>query len=165
MRPWVLGTPGVEEISDMANDWTSMEQDLFTQVRTGDGSVTRGYFAGRQVLLLTTTGAKSGETRTTPLVYSHEGDTVVIIASKGGSPTHPGWYHNLVANPVVTVEAAGETWQARAVMVTDETERRRIYAQHAELHASFTEYEAKADGRVIPVILLERIPQPALAAR
>ena len=147
----------------MANDWEAMERDLFTQVRTGDGSITRGYFAGRQVLLLTTKGAKSGETRTTPLVYSHVGDKLVVIASKGGSPTHPAWYHNLTADPEVTVEAGGETWHARAEIVQDESERRRIYDQHAELHASFTEYEAKAEGRVIPVILLERIPA-ALAA-
>ena len=65
----------------MANDWEAMERDLFTQVRTGDGAIKRGYFAGRQVLLLTTKGAKSGETRTTPLVYSHVGDKLVVIAS------------------------------------------------------------------------------------
>jgi deazaflavin-dependent oxidoreductase (nitroreductase family) len=147
----------------MANDWEAMERDLYTQVRTGDGTITRGFFAGRPVLLLTTTGAKSGEPRTTPLVYSHDGDTVVIIASKGGSPTHPGWYLNILANPVVTVEAAGESWQGRATVVADESERRRIYDQHAELHTSFTEYEAKAGGRVIPVILLERLPQGSLA--
>jgi deazaflavin-dependent oxidoreductase (nitroreductase family) len=148
----------------MANDWAEMERDLYTQVRTGDGSITRGFFTGRQVLLLTTTGAKSGESRTTPLVYSHEGDRVVVIASKGGSPTHPAWYLNLLANPIVTVEAAGETWQARATVVADEADRRRIYDRHAELHSSFSEYEAQAGDRVIPVILLERLPAPALAA-
>jgi deazaflavin-dependent oxidoreductase (nitroreductase family) len=147
----------------MANDYEAMERDLYTQVRTGDGSITRGFFAGRQVLLLTTIGAKSGEPRTTPLVFSRDGDTVVIIASKGGSPTHPAWYLNILANPIVTVEAGGETWQARATVVHDESERRRIYDQHARLHASFSEYEAKTEGRIIPVILLERLPQSQLA--
>jgi deazaflavin-dependent oxidoreductase (nitroreductase family) len=147
----------------MANDWETMERDLHTQVRTGDGSITRGFFAGRQVLLLTTTGARTGETRTSPLVYSRDGDKVVIIASKGGSPTHPAWYHNILANPVVTVEAEGRSWQARANVVQDEAERRRLYDQHAELHASFTEYEAKTGGRVIPVILLERLQAPLTA--
>jgi deazaflavin-dependent oxidoreductase (nitroreductase family) len=148
----------------MANDWQAMERDLYAQVRTGDGSVTRGYFAGRQVLLLTTIGAKTGEPRTTPLVYSHDRGTVVVIASKGGSPTHPAWYHNIIRNPVVTVEVAGETWQARARVVADEAERRRIYDQHAQLHSSFTEYEAKAGDRVIPVIMLERLPEGPLAS-
>lgn len=141
-----------------------MEQDLFTQVRTGDGSVTRGYFAGRQVLLLTTTGSRSGEPRTTPLVYSHDHGRIVIVASKGGSPTHPAWYHNIVKQPIVTVEAAGERFQARASVVTDAAERRRIYDQHATLHEGFSAYEARAKGRVIPVILLERLPEGPLAA-
>lgn len=148
----------------MANDYEAMERDLYTQVRTGDGSITRGFFAGRQVLLLTTTGAKSGETRTTPLVYSRDGDKLVIVASKGGSPTHPAWYHNVLADPMVTVEAAGDKWQARATVVQDPSERRRLYDQHAELHASFSEYEARTEGRVIPVILLERLPRAALTA-
>jgi deazaflavin-dependent oxidoreductase (nitroreductase family) len=148
----------------MANDWEAMERDLYTQVRTGDGTITRGFFAGRQVLLLTTTGAKSGEPRTSPLVYSRDVDKVVIIASKGGSPSHPAWYLNILANPIVTVEAAGETWRARATVVEDESERRRLYDQHAQLHESFNDYEAKTEGRVIPVILLERLPQAALTA-
>lgn len=145
----------------MAGDWAAMEQDLYTQVRSGDGSITRGFFTGRQVLLLTTIGAKSGEPRTTPLVYSHEGGKVVVIASAAGSPTHPAWYLNILQDPIVTVEAAGETYRARAVVVADAAERRRIYDQHAELHDSFTEYEAQAGDRVIPVILLERLPADA----
>lgn len=160
MRPT---TSEQEEAQSMANDWKTMESDLYAQVRTGDGSVSRGPFAGRPVLLLTTTGAKSGEPRTTPLVYSRDGDRLVIVASKGGSPTHPAWYHNIVAHPVVTVEAAGETWQARAMVVADESDRRRLYDQHARMHASFAEYEKKAGVRVIPVIRLERLPQDAFA--
>jgi deazaflavin-dependent oxidoreductase (nitroreductase family) len=138
-----------------------MERDLYTQLRTGDGTVTRGFFAGRQVLLLTSVGAQSGEPRTTPLVYSHDDGKIVVIASAGGSPTHPAWYRNIEKDPVVTVEAAGETYQARASVVADEAERRRIYDQHADLHDSFNEYEAQAGDRVIPVILLERLPAGA----
>jgi deazaflavin-dependent oxidoreductase (nitroreductase family) len=141
----------------MTLDWHEMERDLYTQIRTGDGSVTRGFFAGRQVLLLTTIGAQSGEPRTTPLVYSVEDGKLVIIASMNGAPTHPAWYGNLVKEPVVTIETGGETFQALATVVADEAERRRIYDQHAELHGSFKEYEARAGERVIPVILLERI--------
>lgn len=147
----------------MANDWATMQQDLITQVRSGDGSVSRGPFAGRQVLLLTTVGARTGATRTTPLVYSREGDRLVIVASKGGAPTNPAWYHNILAHPVVTIEAGGDTWQARATVVEDPAVRRRLYDQHARLHAGFSGYEAKAGGRTIPVILLERVPATSLA--
>ncbi len=143
----------------MAMDWHTMERDLYAQIRTGDGSVTRGYFAGRQVLLLTTIGARTGEPRTTPLVYSVDHGRLVIIASRGGSPTHPAWYTNILKQPLVTIEASGETFQARATVVADESERRRIYDQHAELHSSFTEYEAKAGARVIPVLVLDRIDE------
>ncbi len=134
----------------MSFDWATMEQELIQQIQTGDGSVTTGMFAGRQVLLLHTVGARSGAPRVTPLVYSVDGDKLVIIASAGGSPRHPAWYANIVKEPVVTIETGGETFQARATVVADETERRRIYDQHAELHDSFTTYEALADGRVDP---------------
>lgn len=148
----------------MASDWATMQRDLITQVRSGEGAVTRGPFAGRQVLLLTTIGAKSGVARMTPLVYSRDGDRLVIVASKGGAPTHPAWYHNLLAHPTVTIEAGGEKWQARATVIEDPAERRRLYDQHARLHGGFSEYEAKAGARVIPVILLERLPAPLATA-
>jgi deazaflavin-dependent oxidoreductase (nitroreductase family) len=142
----------------MAFDWATMQQELIKQIQTGDGSVTTGMFAGRKVLLLHTTGAKSGEPRMTPLVYSEDGGKIVIIASKGGSPTHPAWYNNILKDPVVTIEMGGTKFQARATIVPTEVERRRLYDQHAELHESFTTYEALAQGRVIPVVRLERIP-------
>jgi deazaflavin-dependent oxidoreductase (nitroreductase family) len=135
-----------------------MEQELIQQIQTGDGSVTTGMFAGRNVLLLHTIGAKSGEPRMTPLVYSEDEGKIVIIASKGGSPTHPAWYANILKDPVVTIEMGGTTFGARASVVPTEAERRRLYDQHAELHESFTTYEELAQGRVIPVVLLERIP-------
>ena len=84
----------------------------------------------------------------------------MIIASKGGSPAHPAWYNNILKNPVVTIELGGTTFRAEATVVPAEDERRRLYDQHADLHESFTTYETLAQGRVIPVILLERIAVP-----
>jgi deazaflavin-dependent oxidoreductase (nitroreductase family) len=127
---------------------------LIDHLRANDGQAPEGPFAGRQLLILTTTGAKSGQRRETPLVYSRDGDSIVIIASMGGAPRHPGWYHNIVADPLVTIEVNGESLSASARIV-DEAERRRLYDAHARLHPSFTEYEAKTT-RVIPVIVLQR---------
>ena len=113
------------------------------------------------MLILTTTGAKTGERRETPLAYTRDGDRLVIVASKGGAPSHPAWYHNVVANPAVTVEVDGERFEATAT-VADGSERRRLYDQHAALHPSFTEYETRTD-RVIPVIVLQRKAASAAA--
>ena len=96
------------------------------------------------------------------LVYSRDGDDIVIIASMGGAPRHPSWYHNIVANPRVTIEVDGAKFEANA-RITEGDERRRLYDQHAELHDSFTEYEAKTGGRVIPVIVLRRAAASAAA--
>lgn len=119
------------------------------------GEVTSGPFKGRQVLVLTTKGAKSGEERSTPLVYSWEDGKHVIVASKGGAPTHPSWYHNLRTHPVVTVEAGGEKFKARAKVIGDD-DYERLYKQHADLNPGFWDYRKKTD-RKIPVIVLERI--------
>lgn len=112
-------------------------------------------FEGSQLLLLTTTGAKTGEQRTSPVVYSNDGDRLVIIASKAGAPSNPAWYHNLVANPTVTVEVGTETFQATAA-VAEEPERRRLFDAQAEAMPGFKEYEQKTE-RVIPVITLTRL--------
>jgi deazaflavin-dependent oxidoreductase (nitroreductase family) len=109
----------------------------------------------RTLLVLTTKGAKSGKPFTTPLAYQRDGDRFLIFASKGGADTHPDWYHNLVANPEVTVEAAGETFQARATTLQGE-ERDRFYAKQAGDSPVFGDYE-KNTTRVIPVVALERI--------
>jgi deazaflavin-dependent oxidoreductase (nitroreductase family) len=127
--------------------------NLIEEFRANDGKVT-GVFAGRPLLLLTTTGAKSGQPRTMPLVYTTDGDRIVIIASKGGAPTNPDWYHNVVANPTVTVELPGETFQARAT-VAEGAERERLYNAQAALMPAFAEYQEKTT-RQIPVIVLER---------
>jgi len=136
---------------------------LIDHIRANGGSVTQGPFTGRQVLILTTTGAKSGVRRETPLVYTLDGDAIVIVASMGGAPNHPAWYHNIVANPRVTIEVGGRKLEVEAQIVADANERRRLYDQHAELHQSFSEYEAKTGGRVIPVIVLRRVTASAAA--
>jgi deazaflavin-dependent oxidoreductase (nitroreductase family) len=132
----------------------NFNQNLIDEFRANEGRVT-GVFAGRPVVLLTTTGAKSGKQHTTPLVYTTDGDNLVIIASKGGAPTNPAWYHNLVANPVVTVELPGETFQART-RIAEGAEREQLYDAQASLMPAFAEYQQKTT-RQIPVIVLERL--------
>ena len=134
---------------------------LIADLRAHGGHASSGNFVGRQVLILTTTGAKTGERRESPLAYTLDGDRVVVVASKGGSPTHPAWYHNVVANPNVTVELNGERFDATAAVATGD-ERRRLYDGHAALHPSFAEYEQRTE-RVIPVIVLQRKAASAAA--
>lgn len=119
-----------------------------------NGGETFGPFKGRNLLLLTTTGAKSGEERTTPLVYSRDGDRLVIIASMGGAPKHPAWFHNISANPEVTLEVGTEKFNARG-SVAEGAERDRLYAQQAAEMPAFNEYQEKTTRR-IPVVVLER---------
>ena len=128
-------------------------RNLIAEFRANDGTLT-GPFAGAPMLLLTTTGAKSGRKHTTPLVYHEEGDGIVVFGSKGGAPTHPAWYHNLVANPVVTVELPGETFEATA-RTAEGGERERIWSAQKELMPGFADYESKTE-RQIPVIVLTR---------
>jgi deazaflavin-dependent oxidoreductase (nitroreductase family) len=110
---------------------------------------------GSSLLLLTTTGAKSGRQHTTPLAYTRDGDHYVILASKGGAPTNPAWYHNLVAHPDVTVEVGGETFQAHANVV-EGAERERLFDQMTAKMPGFADYQRNTT-RQIPVIVLARI--------
>ncbi len=136
------------------NDFNTFNQQMIAAFRSNGGKGI-GPFEQAPVVLLTTTGAKSGQPRTTPLVYTTDGDRLVVIASKGGAPTHPDWYHNLVAHPEVTVEVGTETYQARAV-VPEGDERERLYTQQAALMPGLAEYQRNT-SRVIPVVVLERI--------
>jgi len=128
---------------------------IIAQFRANGGQMTSGPFTGRTLLLLTTKGAKTGAERTSPLVYSRDGDRFVVVASQGGAPTHPAWYHNLRAHPEVTLEVGKEKFRARA-RVADDAERRRLYDKHAERMPAFWDYEKKTT-RKIPVVVLERI--------
>jgi deazaflavin-dependent oxidoreductase (nitroreductase family) len=107
------------------------------------------------MMLLTTTGAKSGEARTKPVVYTTDGDRFVVIASKGGAPTNPDWFHNLLADPEVILEVGGERFPARATVTSGE-ERRRLYDAQAALMPGFAEYAQKTT-REIPVVVLDRL--------
>jgi len=134
-------------------DRKAFNEALITEFRANEGKV-GGRFEGRPVLLLTTTGAKSGRKFTIPLVYLQEGDRRLIFASKAGAPTNPDWYHNLVANPTVTVEVGFDTYDAKAVVITG-AERDQLYAKQVTEMPQFGEYQEKT-SRVIPVIDLER---------
>src|SRR5579864_2522873 len=91
----------------------------------------RSNFGGRPLLLITTTGAKSGQRRTTPIMYVPDGDRLLVIASNAGAPLHPAWYHNLVAHPDVIVEVSTETFEATAIVTTGE-ERQRLWTRIVE---------------------------------
>lgn len=136
------------------SDYQAFNRALIAEFRANEGKV-GGQFAGRPLLLLSTTGARSGQIRTSPLAYTTDGERYVIIASKGGAPTHPDWYHNLVANPIVTVEVGTEQFEARAT-ITEGEERTRLFNQMAEQMPGFAEYQRKAE-RQIPVVVLERL--------
>jgi deazaflavin-dependent oxidoreductase (nitroreductase family) len=107
------------------------------------------------LILLTTIGAKSGLPRTTPLVYTTDGDRLIVIASKGGYARHPDWYRNLVANPQATVEHGSERFRVRTI-VAEGPERQRLFDQMAAKFPFFAGYQANT-ARQIPVIILERI--------
>ena len=134
---------------------SDFNQAVIDEFRANDGKV-NGYFAGANMLLLHTIGAKSGQPRTNPMVYVLDGDRIVVIASKGGGDSNPDWYYNLLANPIVTVELGNEKFQARAIAVTDEPERSRLYAKMVEHRPGFAEYEQKTT-RKIPAVVLERV--------
>ena len=134
-------------------DWQKMNDPVIEAFRANGGKV-----PGRQwpVILLTTIGAKSGLPRVTPLNFSVDGDRLVVIGSKGGSPTHPHWYLNLLANPEVTIEHAGETFKARAY-TAEEPERTRLFDQQAATMSFFDGYRKQVKAREIPVVVFERI--------
>lgn len=120
-------------------------------------------FFGDHLLLLTTRGAKSGQAHTVPLVFHRDGERLVVIASKGGAPHHPDWYHNLVAHPDAEVEVGSDRFRVHATPVAGGPERDRLYAQQVKIMHGFAEYETKTT-RVIPAVLLERQEPTQLAA-
>lgn len=131
-------------------------QRIIQQFRANGGRV-GGPFAGTPLLLLHHVGANSGAVRVTPLAYTPDGDgRYVIVASNGGSPTHPGWYHNLKANPLVEVEVGTKSFMVRADELTDAA-RRPLWSRLLAASPSLREYEAKT-ARHIPVFTLTRRP-------
>jgi deazaflavin-dependent oxidoreductase (nitroreductase family) len=141
-----------------ANNWKSEANDrnkaIIDEFRANGGKV-GGFFAGRTLLLLHTVGAKSQQPRINPVAYVKDGDRFVIVASKGGAPTNPDWYYNVVAHPDVTVEVGTEQFQVHAT-VAQEPERTRLYQQMVAVMPGFAEYEQKTT-RKIPVFILTRV--------
>ncbi|HEY4412990.1 MAG TPA: nitroreductase family deazaflavin-dependent oxidoreductase [Gaiellaceae bacterium] len=119
-----------------------------------DGEEGHDWRKGSTVLLLTTTGRKTGNETTTPLIYTLDGDNPVIIASKGGADENPGWYLNLTKNPEVGVQIKGDRFRARA-RTAEGDERDRLWRQMASVFPDYDEYQAKTE-RQIPVVVLER---------
>ncbi len=136
-----------------ANDFN---RTLIEEFRANNGRV-KGPFEGAPLVLLTTTGAKSGQKRVHPLMALVEGDTLYVFASKAGAPVNPDWYHNLLANPNVEVEFGAERFRAEATPVTG-PERDRLFAAQVAQNPAFADYEKTATGRAIPVVELRRTP-------
>lgn len=133
------------------SDWNSKIIDEF-RAKGGKGV---GPF-GDRLLLLTVRGAKSGTPRTYPLAFHRDGDRYVVAASKGGAPTNPQWYTSIAAHGEAEVEIGTDRFEARAIALPNGPERDRLYGRHADLMPGFREYE-KQTGRIIPVVVLERI--------
>lgn len=131
----------------------SFNEQVIDEFRANAGKV-GGMFEGAHMVLITTTGAKSGRQITNPLVYLPDGDRVVLIASNGGADKHPSWYFNLRANPELIVEIGTERYPAKAEEVTG-AERDALFARMVEIMPGFGEYEAKTSRR-IPVFAVYR---------
>ena len=129
-------------------------QRVINEFRANQGKVS-GQMTGLPLLLLTTTGAKTGRALTKPLAYTKDGDRIFVIASFAGSPNNPAWFNNLVSNPTVTVELGSERFQARAVVTMGE-ERQRLFNTQADKIPIFHDYQKKTT-RQIPVVVFERI--------
>jgi deazaflavin-dependent oxidoreductase (nitroreductase family) len=122
-----------------------------------DGEEGHDWLEGSPVLLLTTTGRKSGEERTTPLIYGRSGDDVLLVASNGGNPKHPPWFLNLEANPEVGVQIKADKFRARARTATPE-ERPEMWQEMLGHWPHYDRYQEMAKGdREIPVVVLERV--------
>ncbi len=135
----------------MSTSPADFNAQIIEEFHANEGRV-GGMFAGMPLLLLHHTGAKSGKSRINPLAYQSDGGRYVVFASKGGAPANPDWYHNLKAQPNVTIEVGADTIDVLASEATGE-ERERLYRTQAERIPQFAEYEQRAD-RVIPVMVL-----------
>jgi len=129
-------------------DWT---RTMMADIRA-NGRPSSGYFEGKPVLILTTTGAKSGQPREAIITFSRDGDDYIVVGSKSGEPEDPAWFTNLRANPIVTVEADGRKFQARAT-VAEGADRDTLWDRHVSEHAQFADYPSKTT-RVIPIARL-----------
>ncbi len=131
-------------------DWNA---NIIEEFRANEGRV-GGYFKGAPILLLTTTGRKSKQRRVNPMMYLPDGDRLIVFASKGGAPSNPDWYHNLVADPHVHVEVGTDAFDAHAEVI-EGAERDRLFAEQKSRYPQFADYEKKT-ARAIPVIAITR---------
>ena len=145
-----FGLGGVDAVMPEMNDFN---QQMIKEFRENHGKL-GGPFEGGTMLLLHHTGAKSGKERVNPLAYQPLGTNFAIFASKGGAPSNPDWYHNLLAHPSVSVEVGDDTFKVKA-RVASGSEREEIWAKQKQLMPGFADYESKT-ARQIPVIVLER---------
>jgi deazaflavin-dependent oxidoreductase (nitroreductase family) len=136
-------------MTELPADIKAHNRKLIEEFRANKG------MGDRALLLLTTTGARTGLSRTTPMMYIPDGDRLLVIASNAGAPAHPDWYRNLVANPEVTVEVGAETYPATAIVPTG-AERDELFASVAERYPFFAEHQSRVTRR-IPVVVLERV--------
>ena len=132
------------------NEWN---RGVIEEFRNNGGKVGGG-FEGAPLLLLHTVGAKSGQPRVNPVMYLPDGERRIVFASKAGAPTSPDWFHNLVANPEVSIEVGTDTIDVKASVVQDD-ERDQLYSRQAALYPQFAEYE-RSTTRRIPVVILTR---------
>jgi deazaflavin-dependent oxidoreductase (nitroreductase family) len=139
----------------MSAERRARNAEIIDEFRANSGIV-GGPFDGTPMLLLTTTGARSGEPRTMPLTYLRDGDDhLVVFAANGGSPHHPGWYHNLLADPRVTLEVGPDRFEAVA-HDAEGVERERLWAAKLAVMPLLADFETRAGDRVIPVVVLVR---------
>ena len=129
-------------------DWT---KNTIADIRA-NGRPTSGYFQGKAVMVLTTTGSRTGQPREAIVSFSRDGDDYIVVGSKSGEPDDPAWFKNLVANPTVTVEADGRKLQAKAT-VAEGADRDALWERHVAEHPQFAEYPSKTT-RVIPIARL-----------
>ncbi len=146
----------LERVLDQTTDYVAFNRDFIAEFHANQGNV-GGMFTGLPVLLLTTTGAKSGQPRVAPVLYARDGDRYLIVASKGGSPANPAWYFNLLANPEVTVDLGTETFPARATVAAG-AERERLFTHLAGVLPGLEKSQAST-SRQLPIIVLERLPR------
>ncbi len=136
-----------------ANAW---EESLIADFRANGGRPSEGPLAGHPLMLMYSTGARSGERRRSILTYSRDGGDYVVAGTAGGGPKTPAWIANLAADPEVSLEVDNETFEATAEVCTDGAERERLWDQHVEQLPWFGAYPAQITNRVIPVARLRR---------
>jgi deazaflavin-dependent oxidoreductase (nitroreductase family) len=148
-RPNNIGLVTTDEVAPPSRD----QERVVAEFRARGGQV-GGYHASMQLLLLTTTGARTGQRRAVPLTYVPDGDRYIVTAGNAGSDRHPAWYHNLLANPEATVEVGSEAFGAVAV-IADEAEHEALYERFAAVYPVADDYQAQT-ARQIPVVILAR---------